>query len=148
MADKTEPVIPPRRKSLLGLRKQIDHGAFNFPNSNYLIVTTTKAVFSWSSNGITRLFSSGSKGIVAARKASNDDGLLAVADSHVVVLHDIRKGMQKSYKLKGSDVLLQILVKREAANTFRVKSVYFDIRKTRKGCYSLPRSKMRSKLIP
>ena len=53
---------------------------------------------------MTEIFRSGSEGIVAAKKAHNGSSLLAVADSQVVVLHDIEKGMQKSYKLKGSDV--------------------------------------------
>ena len=54
---------------------------------------------------MTELFHSGSGGIVAAKKLSgDDDGSLAIADSQVVILHDIKKGMQKSYRLKGSEV--------------------------------------------
>ena len=50
------------------------------------------------------IFRSGSGGIVAAKKTADGAGLLAVADSEVVLLHDIKKGMQKSYRLKGTDV--------------------------------------------
>lgn len=105
-AAKSMPIIPPRRKSLAFLRKRSETDTFEFPQCYNLIVTTKKAVFAWSSNGITKIFHSGSEGIVAARKASDSGGLLAVADSQVVVLHDIRKGMQNSYRLRGSDVQL------------------------------------------
>ena len=77
---------------------------FAFPQTNHLIITTTRGVFSWSSHGVTECFRSSSEGIVAARKANDGTGLLAIADSQVVLLHDINKGMQKSYRLKGSDV--------------------------------------------
>lgn len=103
-AIRSTPIIPPRRKSLAFLRKRSENHAFEIPQGCSLIVTTAKAVFMWSSTGITKIFHSGSEGIVAARKLSDNGGLLAVADSQVVVLHDIRKGMQKSYRLKGSDV--------------------------------------------
>ena len=83
-----------------------DHSqdSFIFPESHQLIITTAKGVYTWSSHGITEIFRSGSAGIVAARKVTNGSGLLAVADSQVVLLHDINKGMQRSYRLKGSDV--------------------------------------------
>ena len=77
---------------------------FVFPKSHHLVITTVKGVYTWSSRGITEIFRSGSAGIVAARKATNGSGLLAVADSQIVLLHDINKGMQRSYRLKGSDV--------------------------------------------
>lgn len=103
-AAKPLPEIPPRRKSLDFLRKKSKYNVFEFPSGCNLIVTTTKAVFAWNSNGTTKMFHSGSGGIIAARKVSENGGLLAVADSQVVVLHDIRKGMQKSYRLRGHDV--------------------------------------------
>ena len=96
------PPIPPRRKSLSW--DDSSQGPLAFPRSHHLIVTTAKGVFTWSSHGVKEIFRSGSEGIVAAKKASNGSGLLAVADSQVVVLHDVNKGMQRSYRLKGSDV--------------------------------------------
>lgn len=77
---------------------------FSFPPSQQLIVTTTSGVFVWDMNGLTEIFRSGSEGIVAAKKVGTDNGVLAVADSQVVVLHNIEKGMQRSYRLKGSEV--------------------------------------------
>ena len=76
----------------------------SFPLSYHLIVTTTRSVYAWDMNGVTELFRSGSEGIVAAKKLSGLSEMLAVADSQVVVLHDINKGMQRSYRLKGSEV--------------------------------------------
>jgi hypothetical protein len=75
-----------------------------FPPSDHLIITTRSNVYSWSSSGLTDLFRSGSGGIVAAEKAADGSGMLAVADSQVVVLHDVRRAMEKSYRLKGGDV--------------------------------------------
>ena len=106
------PVIPPRRKSLHFEQARSKRDTFKFPVSHHLIVTTTKYVFSWSSRGLTNVFHSGSEGIVAASKATDGSGLLAVADSSVVILHDIKKGMQKSYKLHGSHVRKKPMVVR------------------------------------
>jgi hypothetical protein len=75
-----------------------------FPPSHHLIVTTRRNVCSWNARGLTDIFHSGSEGIVAAKKATDGSGMLAVADSQVVVLHDVGRGMEKSYRLKGGDV--------------------------------------------
>lgn len=109
MANKSAPVIPPRRKSLLFPKEKSNHDMLNVTTNRHLIVTTTRGVFTWGNNGIIQIFHSGSGGIVAARRARNGSSLLAVADSQVVVLHDTRKGMPKSYKLRGSDVCLNKL---------------------------------------
>lgn len=50
------------------------------------------------------LFTSGSRGILAAKESRDGGGQIAVADSQVVVLYDISHGSNKSYRLKGSDV--------------------------------------------
>jgi hypothetical protein len=68
------------------------------------IIVTTNGIYSWTSDGIKELFRSGSGGIVAARQIHGPQNLLAVADSQVVILHDIDKGQQKSYRLKRTDV--------------------------------------------
>ena len=77
-----------------------------FPPSYRLIVTTTRGVYAWDMDGVTELFRSGSEGIVAARKLTGHSEILAVADSQVVILHDINKGMQRSYRLKGTEVFV------------------------------------------
>ena len=91
-------------KSPLNL-PQNEHRSPSFPASYYLVVTTTRGVYSWDSDGITPLFSSGSAGIVAAKRATDGSNILAVADGQVVILYDPEKGVQKrSYRLRGSDV--------------------------------------------
>lgn len=107
-SNKSGPIVPPRRKSSLFMRENPNHDRLDLPACRHLIVTTTRGVFTWGSHGVKEIFHSGSGGIVAARKARNGSSLLAVADSQVVILHDTRKGMQKSYKLRGSDVRSQL----------------------------------------
>lgn len=75
-----------------------------FPTGYQLIATSSRGVYAWDMSGVSELFNSGSAGIVASKKVAGDKGTLAVADSQVVILHDVKKGMQKSYRLKGSEV--------------------------------------------
>lgn len=103
---KSAAIVPPRRKSSLFKREKSTHNLLNLPACRHLIVTTRRGVFTWGNHGVKEIFHSGSGGIVAARKAKNGSSLLAVADSQVVILHDTRKGMQKSYRLRASDVRL------------------------------------------
>lgn len=74
------------------------------PKTHHLIITTTKAVYSWNGNAITELFRSDSQPIVAAKRAPDGSGVLAVADSQGVTLHDGTKGTERSYRLKGLEV--------------------------------------------
>ena len=97
--------------------KRHAHKSSSFPSAYRLIVTTTRGVYAWDVNGVIELFHSGSEGIVAARKLSGPGEMLAVADSQVVVLHDINKGMQKSYRLKGSEVCPSICIHNPARLT-------------------------------
>ena len=78
--------------------------AASIPATHQVVVTSTRGVYSWTNAGVTELFRSGSDGIVAATKASDDKDLIAVADRQVVILHDVKKGMHQSYRLKGADV--------------------------------------------
>lgn len=141
------PSIPPRRKSLSW--DGSSQSSFTFPGSYHLIVTTAKGVFVWGSHGVKEIFRSGSEGIVAAKKASNGSGLLAVADSQVVVLHDINKGMQRSYRLRGSDVCVSCSIGYPAdTNVSRVKYACLDMPGTRRVCFSLPLFKTPCNRIP
>ena len=82
-------------------------GPKQFPVDYQLVVTTSRGVFAWDMLGVTELFKSGSGGIVAAKKLTGDNMSLAVADSQVVILHDVGRSIQKSYRLKSSEVLSQ-----------------------------------------
>ena len=105
-AVKLPPIIPSRQGSSSATEESAfgSESGFSFPPSYQLIITTKKGVYIWDVYGITEIFGSGSEGIVAAKIIAADSGMLAVADSQVVVLHDIHGGMQRSYRLKGSDV--------------------------------------------
>lgn len=106
-AKAAKPPFIPSRQGSSGVTEEPGFrgwGVFPFPPSNRLIITTTKGVYIWDVYGISEIFRSGSEGIVAAKKIACGREMLAVADSQVVVLHDISGGMQRSYRLKGSDV--------------------------------------------
>ncbi|KAL8697254.1 MAG: hypothetical protein Q9224_002407 [Gallowayella concinna] len=66
---------------------------FKVLNSHHLIITTAQGVYTCGSHGITEIFRSGSKGIVAAKRASHGSGVLAVADDQLVILHHGRVRM-------------------------------------------------------
>lgn len=51
------------------------------------------------------LFTSGSQGIVSAKEGPIGAGHLAFSDSHNVVIHQIEHGLDRSYRLKGAEVL-------------------------------------------
>ena len=81
-----------------------EQGVFAFPPQHRLVITTTKGVYIWDVYGVTEIFRSGSEGIVAAKRVASGGEMLAVADSEVVILHEFNGGLQKSYRLKGSEV--------------------------------------------
>ncbi len=101
-------------KNLLGI-EDADLHPVEFPKTHHLVVTTSKGVQYWTSEGIRDVFHSGSKGIVAAKKSRDASGVIAVADSQVVVLHDTGRALEKSYRLKGTDVCI-LLVSHIASN--------------------------------
>ena len=100
-AAKLPPIVPTRQGSSGATSGS---GVLSFPPANRLIITTKRGVYIWDAYCITEIFRSGSEGIAAAKKIVIGNEMLAVADSQVVVLHDISGGLQRSYRLKGSDV--------------------------------------------
>ncbi|KAL8782120.1 MAG: hypothetical protein Q9213_005690 [Squamulea squamosa] len=82
---------------------------FKFLHTHHLVITTAQGLYTCGSHGITEIFRSGSKGIVAAKQASSGSGILAVADDQLVILHDVRNGMQSSYRLRSADDRVRIL---------------------------------------
>lgn len=75
------------------------------PTNSHLIITTPGGIFSWDHDGVKKLFSSSKKGILAAKEAKDGSQMLAVADKHVVVLHDCKRGREESWGLSGSEVV-------------------------------------------
>lgn len=82
--------------------------SFEFPESHHLVITTEKRVLCLDSDGLSNVFTSSSSGILAAKEAKDERGTLAIADSQVVVLHNLEKG-DKSYRLKGTDGQIRLL---------------------------------------
>lgn len=137
-AAKLPPIVPSRRGSS-GVTEEPGFrgwGVFSFPPSNRLVVTTTKGVYIWDVYGISEIFRSSSQGIVAAKMIVNDSEMLAVADSQVVVLHDISGGMRRSYRLKGSGV--------SAAPFYESLIIQLTPSRARSGYWSMPKSRRTS----
>jgi len=82
--------------------------AAEFPDSHHLVIATEKAVLCLDRDGLVSIFTSSSSGILAAKEAKDGRGTLAIADSQVVVLHNVEKG-DKSYRLKGTDGQIRLL---------------------------------------
>ena len=79
---------------------------FSFPNSYHLLIVTHSSALTWNQAGLTPIFGSGLAGsILAAKKAANDAGLLAIADSQVVILPNVQRGRDKNYCFKGTGPL-------------------------------------------
>ncbi|GAB7358376.1 hypothetical protein MBLNU230_g2446t1 [Neophaeotheca triangularis] len=72
---------------------------FEYPTNQHLLITTPSYIFAWDTQGFKTVFSSSKAGIVAAKEAKDGSGILAVADKHVVVLHDTNRGQEKSWGL-------------------------------------------------
>lgn len=141
-AAEQKPLIPPRRRSLIHTRKFAKNVAFSFPDSHQLIVTTPRSVFVWSKDGILPVFQTTTNGIVAARKTAEGGEVLAVADSQVVLLHDMKKGNERTYKLKGSDVRAGHGQSDTKLISLRAMFVCFDMHKRRTTYFSPPPSRM------
>ncbi|KAI6804095.1 WD40 repeat-like protein [Hortaea werneckii] len=77
--------------------------AFDFPSNNHLLITTPSSVQAWDAAGLHTIFNSSRSGIVAAREAKDGSGVLAVADKHVVVLHDTKRGQEQSWGLNADE---------------------------------------------
>ena len=103
---KSTPSLPPRPSlpPSLGEPSIHSHTLSLFPPQTRLIVTTTNGIYEWDGVTSTEIFRSDSEGILAAKKLTGERDMLAIADSQVVVLHDVKGKTQRSYRLKGSEV--------------------------------------------
>ena len=76
---------------------------FTFPTNKHLLITTPSRILSWDASGIHEIFKSSKSGIAAATESKDGSGILAVADKHVVVLHDTQHGKEKSWGLSAPE---------------------------------------------
>lgn len=77
----------------------------NLPSERSLFIATPSAIHLRSQAADKIVFEcEGVDGIINARASTDNSSLLAVADSQVVILHDIRRQRDKKHKPKGGDV--------------------------------------------
>ena len=87
-----------------------------------LFITTNSKICAWDRSGCEPIFTSSSRGIVAAKRAQDGKAplvlrpdiwkaltsllgsVLAIADAQVVMLHQMKDGQDKSYRLRGTQV--------------------------------------------
>ncbi|KAF2260404.1 WD40 repeat-like protein [Lojkania enalia] len=82
-----------------------------FPINHNLFIATPNAINLHGSSTKKLLFRCASQdGIVNAQAAKDNSGLLAVANSHLVLLHDIARGKDREYKLKNGDGEARLLL--------------------------------------
>ena len=111
---------------------------FNFPANSHLLVTCPSTICSWDSSGINPIFRSSKGGIVAAREAKDGSGVLAVADGHVVVLHDTKRGQERSWGLGAEqDEVRHLEYTADAKSLFLSTCLTTDIQR-----YSTERSRL------
>jgi hypothetical protein len=75
-----------------------------FPETHHLVVVTRRHVLTVDGNGLRKIITSCSNGILAAKEAPDGSGTLAIADSLLIFLHRIDRGMDQSFRLKSAGV--------------------------------------------
>lgn len=84
------------------------------PGDLNLFIATADAIHAHSRTARKLLFECATDGIVNARPANDNSGLLAVADSQVVILHDAARGTDREYRLKSQEVSRTAVLRRLA----------------------------------
>jgi hypothetical protein len=82
---------------------------YQLPPSTSLFVVTPGAIHTYNQSQQS-LFECTTAGIVNAKAAQDNSSLLAVADSHLVILHDSTHRNDRKYRLKGADVRSKVYV--------------------------------------
>ena len=77
--------------------------SFRFPPHCHILISTPGEILAWDLYGVKTLFSSSKGGIVAAVRLASSPDTLAVADRHVVVLHDTSRAQERSWGLSAHE---------------------------------------------
>jgi len=110
----------------------IPQSRFVFPAKQHLIVTTPSRILSWDASGLQQIFASSKSGIAAATESKDDTGILAIADGHTVVLHDTKRGKEKSWGLSArEDEVRHLQYTKDSRNLFLSSKATNEIQ-----CYS------------
>lgn len=113
---------------------------FKFPANSHLLITTPGHIYSWDATSLHTIFASGHNGILAAREAGDGSGVLAIADKHNVVLHDTKRGQERSCGLQAdNDGVRHLEYTSDAKSIFLSTELTTDIQR-----YSTERSRLLS----
>ncbi|KAI9833908.1 MAG: hypothetical protein M1819_003417 [Sarea resinae] len=113
MPPPSRPPVPTRtrrRKSAVRQVEQVGGPRSGPPDTHHLSITTRKHVYTWTSKGVARAFESKSNEILATKRLGDGNSMLAVADDQAVVLHDLQKGTDTTYNLKGLNGRICLLI--------------------------------------
>ncbi|KAL6703709.1 hypothetical protein ACN47E_009403 [Coniothyrium glycines] len=115
------------------------------PPNFSLFITTPNTIHLQSQHTTKFLFDCGaSGGIMCARPSEDNDNLIAVADSHNVLLHDAAKGQNRKYILKTYDSSPRLLLFSADSRT-----LYFTTTlSTSVQVYSIPNGELSPSLAP
>ncbi|ORY04670.1 hypothetical protein BCR34DRAFT_604768 [Clohesyomyces aquaticus] len=77
---------------------------FQLPPTRNILITTPNTILLHSEFHRRKLFRCATPdGILNARAAKDNSGLVAIADSHLVILYDVKRGKDRQYRLKSGD---------------------------------------------
>lgn len=111
---------------------------FNFPVDSHLLIICPSKILSWGATGINTIFRSSKGGIATAREAKDGSGVIAIADKQVVVLHDTKRGQEKSWGLQAEqDEVRHMEYTADAKSLFLSTHLTVDIQR-----YSTERSRL------
>jgi WD40 repeat protein len=97
----------------------ISQSRFVFPANEHILITTPSRILSWDSSGLQQIFASSKSGIAAATESKDGSGILAIADRHTVVLHDTKRGQEKSWGLSAhEDEVRHLQYTKDSKNLF------------------------------
>ncbi|KAF8245215.1 WD40 repeat-like protein [Wilcoxina mikolae CBS 423.85] len=91
-----------------------------------LFITTNSKICAWDYSGCEPIFTSSSRGIVAAKRA-RDGSVLAIADAQVVMLHQMKDGQDKSYRLKGTQRCRLMQYSHDSRHLFYTDSLHNSV---------------------
>jgi hypothetical protein len=132
--------MPPTRNVSNAQPQPASHVPFSIPPDCHLLITTPSHILAWDSSGLHTIFTSSRHGIVAAREAKDGSGVIAIADKHVVVLHDTKRGQEQSMGLQaGEDEVRQLAYAQDARWLYLSTSLTPDVQR-----YSTEREKLMS----
>ncbi|KAF4549777.1 Hypothetical protein D9617_20g028330 [Elsinoe fawcettii] len=111
---------------------------YRIPQGSHLLITTPGAIHAWDNLGMHKIFNSSRQGILATKASKDGKQVLAVANSHVVVLHDCKRNREESWGLSSPEGHSRLL-----EYTTDAKSLFLSTTLTGAiQCYSIYQARM------